>query len=88
MSETPVIKLRGVGVRFGEHEVLSGIDLAIHPHETLAVVGESGCGKTTLGRAIVGLLEPTGGEIRVEGERVGRRSRELRRRIQVIFQNP
>ncbi|MBI2203193.1 MAG: ABC transporter ATP-binding protein [Candidatus Rokubacteria bacterium] len=71
---------------------VDGLSLDLHRAATLAVVGESGCGKTTLGRAIVGLLDPTAGEIRVDGQRLPglarRRSRELRRRIQVIFQNP
>jgi len=56
------------------------------------VVGESGCGKTTLGRAVLGLLAPTAGRIRFEGRELPglarSRSRDLRRRIQVIFQNP
>ena len=48
MPETPVIQLRGVGVRFGRHEVLTGINLSIAAHETLGIIGESGCGKTVL----------------------------------------
>jgi phospholipid/cholesterol/gamma-HCH transport system ATP-binding protein len=90
MSDTPVIKLRGVGVRFGEHEVLSGIDLAIHAHETLAVVGESGCGKTVLLKLIVGLLRPTEGEVLFEGAAVHALSERdltrMRQRVGFLFQ--
>jgi len=67
MSETTVIQLRGVGVRFGAHQVLAGIDLAIHAQETLAIIGESGCGKTVLLKLIVGLLQPSEGEVFFEG---------------------
>ena len=62
-----IIQLRGVGVRFGSHQVLAGIDLAVRAHETLAIVGESGCGKTVLLKLIVGLLQPTEGEVLFEG---------------------
>jgi phospholipid/cholesterol/gamma-HCH transport system ATP-binding protein len=90
MSDTPVIKLRGVGVQFGEHEVLSGIDLAIHAHETLAIVGESGCGKTVLLKLIVGLLRPTEGEVLFEGASVHALSERdltrMRQRVGFLFQ--
>ncbi len=60
--------------------------------EVLAVVGESGCGKTTLGRALLRLIEPTGGSVRYHGqamETLGRQElRRLRRRLQVVFQDP
>ncbi|TVS15557.1 MAG: ABC transporter ATP-binding protein [Gammaproteobacteria bacterium] len=60
--------------------------------EVLAVVGESGCGKTTLGRALLRLIEPTGGSVRYHGqamETLGRKElRRLRRRLQVVFQDP
>src|SRR5262245_12908108 len=67
MPDTPIIELRGVGVRFGRHEVLAGINLAVAAHEALAVIGESGCGKTVLLKLIVGLLRPTAGEVLFEG---------------------
>jgi phospholipid/cholesterol/gamma-HCH transport system ATP-binding protein len=62
----PIIELCNVGVRFGAHQVLAGINLAVAAHETLAVVGESGCGKTVLLKLIVGLLQPTEGEVLFE----------------------
>jgi peptide/nickel transport system ATP-binding protein len=82
--------LRGLSPR--AVRAVDGVTLQAARARALAVVGESGCGKTTLGRSVVGLLEPTEGTIRFGGQRVAglarQRPRELRRRIQVIFQNP
>jgi phospholipid/cholesterol/gamma-HCH transport system ATP-binding protein len=66
----PVIHLRGVGVRFGRQQVLRGIDLAVEAHQTVCVIGESGCGKTVLLKLLVGLLKPTAGDVLFEGRRV------------------
>ena len=68
---TPVLRLRDVSVRFGKQDVLRGITLDILPHQTLCVIGESGCGKTVLLKLIVGLLHPTEGEVLFEGKSVG-----------------
>jgi oligopeptide transport system ATP-binding protein len=73
-------------------KAVDDVSLTIAPGETLGLVGESGCGKTTLGRAIVKLIEPTDGSIWFEGENIatlsGTELRERRRRLQMIFQDP
>jgi phospholipid/cholesterol/gamma-HCH transport system ATP-binding protein len=86
----PLIRLRGVGVRFGRQEVLSNVHLDVFPHETLALIGESGCGKSVTLKLIVGLLRPTEGEVTFEGKSVPKMSeRELtamRLRVGFLFQ--
>jgi phospholipid/cholesterol/gamma-HCH transport system ATP-binding protein len=61
--DQPAIRLRTVSVQFGRQPVLRGIDLDIARHQTVCIIGESGCGKTVLLKLIVGLLQPTGGEV-------------------------
>jgi peptide/nickel transport system ATP-binding protein len=84
-------RLAGEGAR--TLRAVDGVTFTIGRGETFAVVGESGCGKSTLARMVVGLLEPSAGEVIVDGvpmsgsARRAERSR-LRRRIQMIFQDP
>jgi phospholipid/cholesterol/gamma-HCH transport system ATP-binding protein len=86
----PIVRFEKVGVRFGLHEVLRGIDLGVERGRTLVVIGESGCGKTVLLKLIVALIAPSGGDVQFEGKSLeAMRERELtalRRRIGFLFQ--
>jgi len=88
------IKLRGGRVIREKRAVhaVNDVSLNVARGEALCVVGESGCGKSTVARLVAGLLTPTGGEIHYDGERIDNRSRAamlpLRKKMQMIFQNP
>ncbi len=99
----PLLEIQNLKVHFPVQRRLFGrakefvravddVSLAIEPGETVGLVGESGCGKTTLGRAAIKLVEPTGGRILFEGEDIaalsGAELRARRRRFQMIFQDP
>jgi oligopeptide transport system ATP-binding protein len=101
---TPLLEVRGLAMHFpvsegivlsrkiGDVKAVDGVDFTINRGETLGLVGESGCGKTTTGRCILRLERPTAGEILFDGRNVNRMQRSelvaLRRRMQVIFQDP
>ena len=103
-SGEPLLEVRDLKVHFPfrrgsifkpEHgfiRAVDGVSFAIQPGETLGLVGESGCGKTTTARAIINLLRPTSGEIWLGGERIDQLSPRgmfpHRRKIQMIFQDP
>ena len=71
---------------------VDGVSFDIARGETLSLVGESGCGKSTVGRAVLRLIAPTAGEVRLDGERIDNlpaaQLRRLRQRVQVVFQDP
>ncbi len=103
-GETPLVRLRGIrklfpitrGIlfqkRIGDVHAVDGVDLDIHKGETLGLVGETGCGKSTLARVVMRLYPATEGTIEFEGQDVtrlkGGELRELRREMQMIFQDP
>jgi len=104
VSDATILEVRDLRVHFSAGgrslpgsskrlvRAVDGVDLALRRGETLGLVGESGSGKTTTGRAIVRLLEPTGGSIVFDGRDItkvgGSTLRQLRRRFQMVFQDP
>jgi phospholipid/cholesterol/gamma-HCH transport system ATP-binding protein len=86
-AEEPIVSLDGVSMRFDSQQVLRDIDLPIQRGETIAIIGESGCGKTVLLKLIVGLLHPSAGRVRLEGKDLGqlREAELIRLRLRVGF---
>ncbi|MGG4455893.1 ABC transporter ATP-binding protein [Brevibacillus porteri] len=100
---TPLLEVKGLQQHFpikggflkrktGHVKAVDGIDLTVYPGETLGIVGESGCGKSTTGRTILRLLEPTAGEVWFDGKDLAKLPKEemrvMRRNLQMIFQDP
>lgn len=99
----PLIRLEGVSKHFpirkglfnqkvGEIQAVTNVDLTIYPGETLGLVGESGCGKSTIGRCILQLIRPSAGKVFLENKEItairNRELQPLRKDMQIIFQNP
>jgi oligopeptide/dipeptide ABC transporter ATP-binding protein len=97
MNNQPLVEIKDLKKHFPvPHKqvvrAVDGVSFTINRGETLGLVGESGCGKTTVGRCILRLIEPTSGEIRFDGRDLLKldrgEMRALRRRMQIIFQDP
>ena len=103
MNQVPLLEVRDLKKYFplqkgilsrtvGSVQAVDGVGLTLKEGETLGLVGESGCGKTTLGRCLLRLIEPTEGEIQFEGKDLLKMDREelrrVRARLQIIFQDP
>jgi phospholipid/cholesterol/gamma-HCH transport system ATP-binding protein len=90
MARRPTIEVRGLHKRFGDHEVLRGIDLAVEEGSTVVILGGSGSGKTVLMKHMIGLLKPDRGQVLVEGEDIvplGPAELEVvRRKFGMVFQ--
>ncbi|MGW0868717.1 ABC transporter ATP-binding protein [Streptomyces sp. NPDC002611] len=97
VTTAPLLSAQGLYVTFpGRHggpraRAVDGVDLDIRPGEIVALVGESGCGKTTLARSLLGLVQPTAGRVTFDGRPLdysGRSLKAYRKRVQLVLQDP
>jgi oligopeptide/dipeptide ABC transporter ATP-binding protein len=90
-SAAPIVQLEGVSKRYGKLTAVDDVSLVLVPGRTVGVVGESGCGKSTIARLLIGLERPNAGTLRFRGAtygRSGRALRPIRRALGMIFQDP
>ena len=91
VATTPLIEILNLSVRFGRQEVLRDVNLAIPRGQTIAIIGESGCGKTVLLKTMIGLVRPASGGVVFDGQRLSelndKRLTEQRMRFGFVFQN-
>ena len=84
----PLLEVEGLSKHFDGEPAVDGVELTLFEGETLVLVGQSGAGKTTLARCVMGLEEPEAGAVRLDDRVVQKRDRSFFRRIQMVFQNP
>ena len=91
LNDPPLLDVRHLSVEFGRQPVLRGISLTVPRGQTVAIIGESGCGKTVLLKTMIGLIRPTRGEVLFDGQNLanlkGRELVQQRIRLGFLFQN-
>lgn len=91
VATTPILEVHDMHVSFGRQLVLRDINLTVQRGETLAIIGESGCGKTVLLKTLIGLIRPTSGVVEFDGQRIHQLSEQQlaaqRTRFGFVFQN-
>ena len=90
-SDSPLVEVHGLNVNFGRQHVLRDINLVVPRGQTLAIIGESGCGKTVLLKTIIGLQKPTSGTVKFDGRDIASLTEhelaQMRTRFGFVFQN-
>jgi phospholipid/cholesterol/gamma-HCH transport system ATP-binding protein len=90
-TTTPVVELRDVTFGFGDNVLLKGANLVLHPGETLAIIGESGCGKSVMLKMFIGLLRPQEGTVSFKGQNLAGIDQPaldaIRQQVGYVFQN-